>query len=113
MRPLLVLRRAVTLRCPRCGGTPLFTGWFTMARACGLCGLVYERAPGYWIGAIYVNYGVTTVIALAGFFATFPAVPLAVELAVWSAFVVLFPLWFFRYSRSVWLALEFLLNPEH
>jgi len=27
-------------------------------------------------------------------------------------FVVVFPLWFFRYSRSLWLALEFAINPE-
>jgi len=64
------------------------------------------------VGAIYVNYAVTTVIALAGFFLTYPALSMAVELIVWSAFVVLFPLWFFRYSRSLWLSLEFLLNPE-
>ena len=113
MRVARILRRALALRCPRCGGTPLFIGWFTMNRACGLCGLVYERAQGYWVGAIYVNYGVTTIIALAGFFLTWPPVPVAVEVVGWGAFVVLFPLWFFRYSRSLWLGLEFLFNPEH
>jgi hypothetical protein len=25
--------------------------------------------------------------------------------------VIVFPLWFFRYSRSLWLALEWSLNP--
>jgi uncharacterized protein (DUF983 family) len=92
--------------------TPLFTGWFRMLEACDLCGLRYERAQGYWVGAIYVNYGVTTVVALTGFFLTYPRWSMAVELAVWGAFVILFPLWFFRYSRSFWLGLEFLLNPE-
>ena len=92
--------------------TPLFTGWFRMTPVCDLCGLTYERAQGYWVGAIYVNYAVTTVIALAGFFLTYPAVPMAAELAVWGLFVVLFPLWFFRYSRSLWLAVEFFVNPE-
>ena len=90
---------------------PLFTGWFAMARACALCGLLYERAQGYWVGAIYVNYGVTTVIALAGFFFTWPAWSMLTELLVWGTFVVLFPLWFFRYSRSLWLAVETWLNP--
>jgi uncharacterized protein (DUF983 family) len=92
--------------------TPLFTGWFRMVPACDLCGLRYERAQGYWVGAIYVNYGVTTVIALAGFFLTYPAVPMGAQLVVWGSFVVLFPLWFFRYSRSLWLALESFFNPE-
>jgi uncharacterized protein (DUF983 family) len=84
-----------------------------MANACALCGLMYERAQGYWVGAIYVNYAVTTVIAVTGFFLTWRDVPIAVELTVWGVFVVLFPLWFFRYSRSLWLGLEFLVNPEH
>jgi uncharacterized protein (DUF983 family) len=92
--------------------TPLFSGWFRMAEVCDLCGLRYERAQGYWVGAIYVNYGVTTTIAVLGFFLTYPAVPMRTELAVWGLFVVLFPLWFFRYSRSLWLAVEYLLNPE-
>jgi len=83
-----------------------------MEEACARCGMRFERAQGYWVGAIYVNYGVTTLIAIAGFFLTWPRVPMAVELTVWGTFVVLFPLWFFRWSRSVWLGLEFLLNPE-
>jgi len=91
---------------------PLFTGWFTMPRACALCGLLYERAQGYWVGAIYVNYAVTTVIAVVGFFLTHPAWSMTTELSVWIPFVVLFPLWFFRYSRSLWLGVEFLVNPE-
>jgi uncharacterized protein (DUF983 family) len=92
--------------------TPLFTGWFRMTPSCDLCGLRYERAQGYWVGAIYVNYGVTTVIALTGFFLTYPVVPMGAQLVVWGLFVVLFPLWFFRYSRSLWLALESFFNPE-
>ena len=90
----------------------MFTGWFAMSEACAFCGLRYERAQGYWVGAIYVNYGMTTLIALLGFFVTWPAWSMATELAVWGAFVVLFPVWFFRYSRGLWLSLEFLLNPE-
>ena len=83
-----------------------------MPATCDLCGLRYERAQGYWVGAIYVNYGVTTTLAVLGFFLTYPAVPMAAQLAVWGAFAVVFPLWFFRYSRSLWLAVEFLVNPE-
>ena len=58
------LRRAARLRCPRCGGAPLFRGWFAMNDVCAVCDLRFERAQGYWIGAIYVNYGVTTLIAV-------------------------------------------------
>ncbi len=108
------LRRGIALRCPRCGGTPLFRGWFAMAPACALCGLRYERAQGYFVGAIYINYAVTTVIATAGYFVLwgYAGVSTGVQLALWLPFVALFPLWFFRYSRSLWLALEYALNPE-
>ena len=92
--------------------TPLFTGWFRMPVTCDLCGFRYERAQGYWVGAIYVNYGVTTSVAVLGFFLTYPAVPMRWQLLVWGAFVIVFPLWFFRYSRSLWLGTEFFVNPE-
>ena len=32
-----VLGRAGRLRCPRCGATALFRGWFSMIDACALC----------------------------------------------------------------------------
>jgi uncharacterized protein (DUF983 family) len=106
--------RAVRLRCPRCGRAPLFRGWFAMNPVCSVCDLRFERAQGYWIGAIYVNYTVTVAIAMAGYFLLrgLAGWETAAELALWVPFVVLFPLWFFRYSRALWLGLEYALNPE-
>jgi uncharacterized protein (DUF983 family) len=114
-RTALALGRAVRLRCPRCGEGELFTTWFNMPVRCTFCGLHFERAQGYFVGAIYVNYGITVLIAMIGYFLLWNTTGLstAVQLAIWVPFVVLFPLWFFRYSRSLWLALEYLLNPEH
>ena len=108
------LSRALRLRCPRCGETPLFRGWFAMAEACVLCGLRFERAQGYFVGAIYINYGVTAVLALGLFFLLWGLTTLstAAELALVLPLVIVFPLWFFRYSRSLWLALEWLINRE-
>jgi uncharacterized protein (DUF983 family) len=113
-RVALGLRRAVRLHCPRCGRAPLFRGWFAMNEVCAVCDLRFERAQGYWIGAIYVNYGVTTLIAVGGYFAlwTWAELSTAVQLAMWLPFCVVFPLWFFRYSRAIWLALEQGINPE-
>jgi uncharacterized protein (DUF983 family) len=107
-------RRALALRCPRCGRAPLFRGWFAMNLVCAVCDLHFERAPGYWVGAIYVNYAVTVLIAVGGFFLLRQVAGLdtAGQLALWIPFVIAFPLWFFRYSRSLWLGLEYGLNPE-
>ena len=108
------LRRALRLRCPRCGRAPLFRRWFVMNTVCAVCDLRFERAQGYWVGAIYVNYAVTTMIAVAGYLVLWRLADLttAWQLALWVPFVVAFPLWFFPYSRSLWLAVEYAVNPE-
>jgi uncharacterized protein (DUF983 family) len=113
-RAARIARRAVGLRCPRCGQTPLFRGWFRMASDCALCGLRFERAQGYFVGAIYINYAVSSVIAVGGYFALWGWADLSTawQFAIWVPFLLVFPLWFFRYSRSFWLALEYLVNPD-
>lgn len=110
-----ILGRGVSLRCPRCGSAPLFRGPFSMYPECLSCDLRFEREPGYFVGAIYINYAVTAVTAIVGYFALdyFIGLPLVQQLILWSAFAIFFPLFFFRYSRSLWLSLEYILNPEH
>jgi hypothetical protein len=81
---------------------------------CLSCDLRFEREPGYFVGAIYINYMVTAVTAIVGYFTLdhFIGMSLAHQLMLWAAFAVFFPLFFFRYSRSLWLSLEYFLNPE-
>jgi uncharacterized protein (DUF983 family) len=109
-----VVRRAVRLRCPRCGGAPLFRGWFTMHERCPACGLVLEREQGYFVGAIYVNYATTVGITVAGFLVldAYTTLTVTTQILLWSGFGIAFPLFFFRYSRSLWLGVEYLFNPE-
>ena len=57
-----LLGRTMRLRCPQCGQGRLFSGWFRMPRQCESCGLKFEREPGYFLGSIYFNYGVTAAI---------------------------------------------------
>jgi uncharacterized protein (DUF983 family) len=110
-----ILRRGLRLRCPRCGGSPLFPhgAWFTMASECALCGLRFERAQGYFVGAIYVNYAATVLIVMTGYWLTwrYTALSTAHQLLLWIPVVLVFPVWFFRLSRSLWLALEYAVNP--
>src|SRR5207245_1028172 len=62
-RVLRILGRAARLRCPRCGRTPLYRGAFAMHAHCAACGLRYEHEQGYFVGAIYINYAATVVVA--------------------------------------------------
>ena len=114
-RVSLALRRALRLRCPRCGSGRLFTGLVHMPTRCPVCGLVLEREAGYFIGAIYINYGLTVLLALGGYFAleAWLSPTPGWQVAIWGTFVVLFPLWSFRYSKALWLALDHLVDPTH
>ena len=107
-----VFLRAVRLRCPRCGGSALYAGLFRMHEACARCGMRYEREAGYFVGAIYVNYAVTVTVAAGtvllldwGIGLTLPQ-----QLAVGIALAVLIPVAFFRYSRSLWLCIDYLVT---
>jgi uncharacterized protein (DUF983 family) len=91
----------------------LFRGPLKPLHNCSECHLRFEREPGYFLGAIYVNYAVTVILALAGYFITarFAGLSLPAQIALWGTFVLVFPLWFFRYSRSIWLALDYFVDP--
>jgi uncharacterized protein (DUF983 family) len=103
---------ALRLRCPRCGVGEMFDGLFSMNAECSFCRLRFEREQGFFVGAIYVNYAVTVLIAMPGFFLLDRyGATLAQQLIFWGAFVVIFPLAFFRHSRSLWLAVSHLLDP--
>ncbi len=81
---------------------------------CPACALLFEREQGYFVGAIYVNYAATVGITIVGFFLLdhYTALSVTTQIALWSVFGIAFPLFFFRYSRSLWLSVEYLFNPE-
>ena len=112
-RFLALLARGLRLRCPRCGVGRLYRKLFQMHPACRHCGLKYEREQGYFVGAIYINYAATVMIAVPGFFVldVFAELSIQRQLALWVPFAVIFPLLFFHHSRSLWLVLDHLFNP--
>ena len=114
-RPRLgeVVGRVARLRCPRCGQGRIFGRWSRMLDACARCGLAFEREAGYFVGAIYLNYGVTVLLALAGYFflEVWLSPPAGRQVWLWSAFAVVFPVWFYRYSKALWLGLDHLVDP--
>ena len=104
------LGRALRLRCPRCGRSPLYARYFRMHERCAACGLRYEREQGYFVGAIYINYAVTVAVAVGVVLGLDWTVglTLAQQLAIGVALGVLVPLAFFRYARSLWLVMNYL-----
>ena len=109
-----ILMEGLRLKCPRCGQGQMFSGMFKMCSECGSCHFRFEREAGYFVGAMYINYGVTVFIAFASYFALdyFTSIPFYPNLILWGVFSALFPIFFFRYSRSLWLSLDYIFNPS-
>jgi uncharacterized protein (DUF983 family) len=59
---LSTMRDIFHQRCPRCRAGnifrySIFRGFPKMRERCPVCDLKFEREPGYFIGAMYVSYG--------------------------------------------------------
>jgi uncharacterized protein (DUF983 family) len=99
--------RALRLRCPVCGQGRLFRSWFAMEDHCPSCGLDLKREQGYYVGAMYINYGVTATVMMC------IGIPLAMrDLSLFqiswplALFGLIFPITFFRWSKSLWLGID-------
>jgi uncharacterized protein (DUF983 family) len=101
-------------KCPLCLQGSVFRGGLTMNEACPACGVRFEREQGYFLGALYVAYGLAV-----------PVLSLSV-LVLWIAglgdagrcftiaILVLLPVnpIILRYARVVWLHLDQFLDPR-
>ena len=86
----------------------MFAGLFRMHDACASCGLKFEREPGYYLGSIYVNYGITALATTLGYLVLHFGYDIDTRqlMIVFGVFCVLFPTAFFRHARALWLAFD-------
>jgi uncharacterized protein (DUF983 family) len=113
-RPIVLLVRALGLRCPRCGRRRIVRRWFTTPDPCATCGLDFNPDGDAAVGWIIVNLGVTMIllfaIGLGGMVLTWPNVPwtgLTVATILVSGSV---PFLLVPFSRTVWAAIFLLLH---
>jgi len=124
MKAFKYFLRAMRLRCPMCGKSPVFVpwhslrclrDWFTPLDGCPRCGYAYERETGYFLLSIWaVNYGFGSLMGIAIYLVleTFLSLPLP-ELLFWViAPVVVFNLLFARHSKALFLALDHYFDPH-
>jgi uncharacterized protein (DUF983 family) len=112
-----MLGRAVRKRCPQCGGKALFDGWFKMRKACPTCGLQLERGEqGYIVGAYMFNIAAAEVVWLAVMVsvtaATWPNPPWDWLLYGGVGLMILAPLAFYPFSKTLFLALDLAVRPR-
>jgi uncharacterized protein (DUF983 family) len=108
--------RALRLRCPNCGGRPIFHSWFRMRRHCPACGLPLERGEqGYQVGSYMFNIIAAELIfalcLLAILLWTWPSPPWS--LLQWGGVIlmVLAPVLFYPFSKTLFLAFDLLFRP--
>jgi uncharacterized protein (DUF983 family) len=118
------LFRAMLLRCPVCGRSPIFPSlrstrtlrdWFTPLDGCPRCGYPYEREPGYFLASVWIiNYGAGSMLGILIYVILELTTDLPIErmlIAVLSP-VLVFNLLFARHSKSLFIAIDHLSDPH-
>lgn len=104
--------RIVTEKCPHCGQGRIFekrTRVFElpkMKEACDRCGYRYDREPGYFLGAMYISYGLAVFQGLLTFlicYFLFPTLPTLAVCFLILGVLVLFSVRNFRLSRVIYM----------
>lgn len=85
-----------------------------MPPSCTACGLDLKREPGFYLGSIYVNYGVTALSTIALYGGLVLLLGWSAERALAACLVaaVILPMWLFRYARALLLAIDTSVNRE-
>ncbi|HEV2521719.1 MAG TPA: DUF983 domain-containing protein [Candidatus Acidoferrales bacterium] len=109
--------RALRWRCPNCGRGRLFRGVFRMLPNCPECGLSYFPEQGYYIGAMIINYAVTTAVVITIFLLSllipdFTGFSTNFKILIWMAIAIAISLVLTRHSYSLWLGLDFWIKPR-
>ena len=111
-----VLKSTLFNKCPKCHQGKVFEknnpyllkNMFDLHRTCSHCGLKFEREPGYFTGAMYVAYALTSGWFILWFVLYLTVIDLsAAQLAVFmiGSLMLLAPLTL-RWSRMLWLNMD-------
>jgi len=81
-----------------------------MVEDCPTCGHHFEREDGFFAGALAINIiavgGLFTIVFVAALIVTIPEVPVAPLLAILVPIVVLGPIVYYPFSKTVWVAVD-------
>lgn len=119
LRPGRILRlalRALGRRCPNCGHGGVFLSYFRLRSACLECGLRLDRGePGYQVGAYMFNLIaaelVFAAILVAVLVSTWPDPPWAALTWGGAALMVLLPVAFYPFAKTLFLAFDLVFRP--
>src|SRR5262245_22189541 len=102
------------LRCPVCAKGELFSGYFDSPVRCPMCGFFFMRESGYFLPHVPIGYAFTALASLGSWPLlrfVFGIENAALTLTIMVSVAILFGIWFIRYSKILWLALDLTLHP--
>ena len=124
-RALRFLGRALRLRCPECGISPMYVplartrsldDWVTPLDGCPRCGYAYKREAGYFLLAIWgVHYFTVTGLGLlTGLLIDifFTGVPIWLLILCVCLPTLAFGFLFIRHAKAVYLAIDHFFDPH-
>ena len=107
-----LLKSILQEKCPNCGQSHVFekkTGIFElpkMKERCDSCNYYFDREPGYFIGAMYISYGLAVLQGLITFLLVhflLPSVPTLGVVFIILGVIFLFSLKNYKLSRIIYI----------
>lgn len=114
-RLLRRLSAVLRQRCPCCLQGRVYHGLVAMRETCPRCGYQFGREPGYFTGAMFASYALAVPILFAVFVVLwhFFSSTWTLIFNLLVTFIVFLPCApiIFRYSRVIWMHVDFELDP--
>ena len=101
----------ITEKCPNCGKGHVFEKkkifqFPVMKKNCEICDYRFDREPGYFIGAMYLSYGLAVLEAIFTFLTFYfllPSLPILYVAFIIVGVIFLFSLKNFKLSRVIYI----------
>ncbi len=108
--------RALTLRCPHCGGRRVLASWFRLKERCPRCRLHLHREEGdYFLGAYVIMLMTMELVFAIGLLVvlmvTWPSPPWEMIQWVGAAVLVAGILVAYPFAKTLWLAIDLIFRP--
>jgi uncharacterized protein (DUF983 family) len=99
--------------CPHCFRGHIFRGWIAVHERCPTCGIRLQREPGYFVGAMYISYGLSLPPGFLLLFIFWLWLDWPFFQAGGTAFLLYVPLvpFLVRFSRVLWLHFDRTVDP--
>ncbi len=107
-----IIIRILKEKCPHCGTGDVYKekqSFFqlpVMKERCDICNYFFDREPGYFLGAMYISYGLAVIQSIITFLVLyffFPTIPTILVVLILGVVIFLFSLKNYKLSRIIYI----------